>query len=169
MRNCALFCCVIQFSTSYPHVTCELPSVIASRLGDPQFALPPARGYLVLRWRSGEQHAQSISRPDQLHSKIERERGSIMFRHHRTWHLTYLQAKEKFSFSQVISSIVWQIQSLGTWQGFAHWHIDCLSRTMDILSLFAVEGSLVPAFHVIFADIYVYLPDIKPSVLFILA
>ena len=30
---------------------------------------------------------------------------------------------------------------------------------MDILSLFAVEESLVPAFHVIFAEIYVHLPE----------
>ena len=45
--------------------------MIAPRLGDPQFALPPARSYLVLRSRSGEQHAQSISRPGQLYSKIE--------------------------------------------------------------------------------------------------
>ena len=136
--------------------------------GDPQFALRPARSYLVLRWRAAEQHAQSTSRPGQLHSKIESQRW-FMFRHHRTWRSTYLQAKEKFPFNQVISSIVWQIQSLGTQQGFAHWHFDCLSRPMDILSLFAVEESFVLAFQVIFAEIYVYLPDIKPSILFILA
>ena len=45
-------------------------------LGDPQFVLPPARSYLVLRWRSGEQHAQSISRPGQLQSNIESKGGS---------------------------------------------------------------------------------------------
>ena len=28
---------------------------------------------------------------------------------------------------------------------------------MDMLSLFAVEGSLVPAFHVIFAEIFIFL------------
>ena len=37
---------------------------------------------------------------------------------------------------------------------------------MDLLSLFAIEGSLVPAFHVIFAEIFIFLIS---SVLFILA
>ena len=54
-------------------------------------------------------------------------------------------------------------------QGVAHrhfdvvWSLECLSRPMDVLLLFSVKGSLVLASNVVFAGIYVHLPNNEGS------
>ena len=144
-----------QFSTSYPHMTCGLPSVIAPRLGGSPICVATC-------WKVSHFEMMKVRREGLSTSLKNRKWRGFIFRHHRTWHLTYLQAKEKFPSSgkykvlglnrDLLTDILTVCRDL--WMYFR-----CLQLREVLCRL--------PMLYLL--RFYVYLPDIKPSILFILA
>ena len=88
-----------------------------------------------------------------LHSKIESERdscsdiielGTQLICRQKKKFRSYLPSSGKYKVLGLNRDLLTDILTVKTY-------------CMDLLSLFAVEGSLVPAFHVIFAEIFIFL------------
>ena len=141
----------VQFSTSYPHVTCELPSLIAPRLGGSPICVATC-----LKLSRFEMKVRKIACAVNFlactqKSKVKGDSCSDIIELDTQ---RYCRQKKKFR-SYLPSSGKYKV--LGLNRDLLTDILTVKTYCMDMLSLFAVEGSLVPAFHVIFAEIFIFL------------